>query len=305
MRVELVAQGGADALSLAAAIAGDCRDKRYDRLDVAVAYATVQGLQALERLINRPITASRWILGLDDAITQPAAIEKLQRNAAATLRLAKLSPARRFHPKLYRLWASADAALSVTVIGSGNMTERGLQANAEAAVVLRSDTAAETQDSAEAFDRLWRLGHAPDAAELAAYRDAYARTASARKQAAEHGDAPPEPAADAQVSDAVPVGRTSENVIALAVCRIAANHPVGVCTYDDARRLVPKMIALTPGDLSQSASQPNAKWVQVLRNIQSNARGGAGSTNFIANGYLEHVPGVGYRVTATGRALLA
>ena len=302
MRVEIVPQGGRDGLSLAAAIKQDCENPLHDRFDAAVAYATAQGVRALDRLLGRTVVQSRWVLGLDDAITQSAAIDMLQQRAGAEVRVVKLSPARRFHPKYYRLWSSTDATRSVTIIGSGNMTERGLQSNAEAAVILRSDTAVDSVATADAFHQFWHLGHTPQHDELERYRVAEQLAAAARRKSAERRDSPGDPSPDQDATEAIPVLRTSENVIARAVCLIAANQFSGICSFEDARRLVPRMVALTPGDLARSNSQQNAKWIQLLRNIQSNSRGG---TNYIASGYLEHVPGIGYRITPAGRALLA
>ena len=304
MKAELIVQGGSHGFSLAAAMKAHVLRGGYDRLDVAVAYATYQGVCALQRVVQPPPNASRWLLGLDDAITQPAALIHLTAQAGAVVHVAKLAPTRRFHPKLYRLWSSTDPARSLMVVGSGNMTQRGLQENAEAGVRLQAETLAEAQEADQAFLELWHLGHCPDAAELNAYALAHKAAAQARQSTADRKDAPTEPLQDRSADDIIPSGRTVENVIATAVARIAANHPSGVCSFDEARRLIPRMIALTPGDLATSNSQNNAKWIQLLRNIKSNSSGGTASTNFIALGYLEHVPGTGYRVTPAGRALI-
>ncbi|MFD1610286.1 phospholipase D-like domain-containing protein [Sphingomonas tabacisoli] len=303
MQSEILPQGGGLGLSLAAALKPCVLSEAFDRLDVAVAYATLQGIRALDR-VTGTIPVTRWILGLDDAITQPAAIAHLQNRAGAELRVARLSPVRRFHPKLYRFWSSTAPESALLVIGSGNMTQRGLQENAEAAVLLRAEDAADARNILSAFEELWAIGHEPSAQELADYAIVYAATAVDRRNVSSREAAPPEPAAQERVEDMIPTGKTSEAVIGVAVARLAAAQPDGICTLNLAKRMVPRMIALTADDLAPSNSQPNAKWVQRLRNIQSNWDGGPASNNPIARGYLEHVDS-GYRITAAGRAMLA
>lgn len=302
MRSEILAQGGGLGLSLAAALKPHILGETFDRLDVAVAYATLQGIRALDRIIG-PVPGTRWVLGLDDAITQPAALIRLQNRAGAELRVAQLSPARRFHPKLYRLWSSTMPGTALLVIGSGNMTQRGLQENAEAAVLLRAENEEDAREIRAAFEEFWSIGHTPSAQELADYAVVYAASVIDRRNVAGRNIAPPEPAAQERVEDMIPTGKTSEAVIGVAVARLAAGRQDGICTLDLAKKMVPRMIALTADDLAPSNSQPNAKWVQRLRNIQSNWDGGPASNNPIARGYLEHIGG-GYRITPAGRAML-
>ncbi|WP_084140297.1 phospholipase D-like domain-containing protein [Brevundimonas nasdae] len=304
MKIEVVSQGGVNALSIAAALKPHALTGRYDRLDVAVAYATDPGLRALGVILEGWPPGSRWIVGLDDAVTQPAAIKRLQALPGADFRIAKLAPVRRFHPKLYHLWSSANPAHSVLLIGSANMTERGLHKNAEVGVLLEAESAAETQKAHAAFTELWNLGRAPSAGEIEAYQDLYAVAAAARKTVADRGAAPPPSRPNDAIAPEIPSGLTSENVIAMAVMRIAAQNPNGICSYDEGRRKIPLMLALTSQDLSASPSQGEPRWIQRLRNIQSNSDGGEASTNFIKNGLLMHVPRIGYQITEQGRELL-
>lgn len=306
MRFHIVSQGGAQGLSLAAAVKPYALQEQYDRLDVAVAYATSQGVRALSNVLEGWPPVSRWVVGMDDAITQPVAIDELMGIAGADVRIAKLSPNRRFHPKLYRLWASERPDRSVLLIGSGNMTERGLQENAEAGVILEAETQPEVLLGAECFNEFWNLGHTPTTAELDDYRTIHAEAEAARRAIVARGSSPPAPGPTVPVGPSIARDVTPERVIAVAVARIAAKNANGVCSLDEGKRLIPLMLPLTSDDLSPSNSQPNTKWVQRLRNIQSNSRrGGPGSTNFIRRGLLEHVDGGGYRVTPAGRAMLA
>ena len=271
MQVQLIAQGGQKGFTLSAAIKAHTRVTAYDRLDVAVAYATLQGVKALMRILARNPAQSRWLIGLDDAVTQPEAIDHLMRTPGAEVRIAKLAPRRRFHPKVYRLWASGQPECSLLAIGSGNLTQNGLQDNAEAAVILRSQSEADSALAASTFEELWQLGHTPLADELVAYRQHYETAATSRAIVVAAGSAPADPMPQAPVEETIPIGLTSENVIATAVMRIAAGNPNSICSLDEGKRRIPQMIALTADDMSPSNSQNNAKWVQRLRNIQSNS----------------------------------
>ncbi len=96
---------------------------------------------------------------------------------------------------------------------------------------------------------------------------------------------------------------TSESEIATAILKIALTMTDGVVTFERAYEKVPDYINLTAHDESQSLTRPNEPmWHQIVRNIQShwNMPG-----NFIDEGYLEHVPGVGYRITDVGRHYIA
>ncbi len=304
MKVQLIAQGGPSGVSLAAALKQRVLETGFDRLDIAVAYATLQGVMAMERILESLPPVSRWLVGLDDAVSQPAALEHLLSLPGAELRVAKLSPTRRFHPKLYHFWSSESAHRSLLVVGSGNLTQNGLQDNAEAGVLLEAESLEEAEQAAHTFAELWQLGHAPSRSELEDYRALYEGLAASRQSIVEAGAAPADPLPLDAVEESIPFGRTSESVIATAVARIAAANEDAICSYDEARRRIPLMVALTADDLSKSRSQNNAKWVQRLRNIQSNHDGGPESTNFIRRGYLVHVPGIGYRITQRGRRML-
>lgn len=303
MRFQLLAQGGRQQLSMAAAIKAHIREAPFDGIDVAAAYVTLQGIRALERILGRPPVASRWIVGLDDAISQPQAIEYLLGLKGAEVRVSKLSPKRRFHPKMYRLFQSDGPARGLLVVGSGNLTERGLHTNAEGAVLLKAETLPEVAAGLSMFNEFWGLGHELGAGELSAYAERYERARKSRKAQEDAGDAPPEPAPSATVAADIPGQSTPEAVLALAVARIASAQPNGQCSLNLARDMIPKMVPLTAKDYVPYAGQTNPRWVQIVRNIQSNStNAGPGSTNFIARGYLEHI-GEGYRVTESGRRL--
>ena len=97
--------------------------------------------------------------------------------------------------------------------------------------------------------------------------------------------------------------RVTEDDIAIAIMRIAVQRPNGVVTFKRAYAEVPGHVGLSAADQVQSITRPNEEmWQQLVRNIQSH-HGSDG--NFINLGLLEHVKGVGYKITEKGRNYLA
>jgi hypothetical protein len=93
-----------------------------------------------------------------------------------------------------------------------------------------------------------------------------------------------------------------ERDIAFGVMSIAGGQQSGICTFRRAFAEIPQHVGLSARNLAASATRPGEPmWHQLVRNIKSHD---AASGNFIADGYLEHVPRVGYRITPAGRALL-
>jgi hypothetical protein len=91
---------------------------------------------------------------------------------------------------------------------------------------------------------------------------------------------------------------TTEYQISLCVIEIASRSPSRICSFSEARRLIPKMLPLTEYDLSPSPSQEGrARWEQRINNIKSNYQNPG---NFIYRGLLQHVPRVGYKATDKG-----
>lgn len=93
--------------------------------------------------------------------------------------------------------------------------------------------------------------------------------------------------------------RVTENQVALAVCQIAAGQQSGVATFARLKRDIPNHLRLSADDTATSVTRPNEEmWEQQIRNIKSHS---SVPGNYINDGYLEHVPKVGYRVTPSGR----
>jgi hypothetical protein len=94
------------------------------------------------------------------------------------------------------------------------------------------------------------------------------------------------------------IDRVSETDIAFGVLVIAAFQPNGVATFRRLKLEIPNHVRLSNFDMSPSITRPNeAMWVQKIRSIKLH-RDVPG--NFIRDGYLVHVPHVGYRITAAG-----
>jgi hypothetical protein len=94
--------------------------------------------------------------------------------------------------------------------------------------------------------------------------------------------------------------RVAENDVAFAIVQIAKTKPNDTATFDQCREEVPDQLSLSAADLAQSLTRPNEKvWEQQIRNIQSHH---TSPGNYICEGYLVHVPKVGYRITAAGKA---
>jgi len=202
---QLVAQGHATGTSLAVEMNIAAAGIAFDRLDVAVAYATRPGLEALRAVIGGWPAVTRWVVGLDDAITQPAAIDDLAALPNVQLRLAALAPeGRRFHPKLYCLWCSTNPAVCLTVIGSANMTLHGLNRNGEVGVILTAENATEAALLKEAWAQMNALGRDLGDWDLDDYREAHARARKARRRMAKIGAVPSDPEGEEEVG-AVPV----------------------------------------------------------------------------------------------------
>jgi hypothetical protein len=97
------------------------------------------------------------------------------------------------------------------------------------------------------------------------------------------------------------VGEITENEVALIAVQIGAERKDGIASYDSLRTELPRRYRLSGVDVIQSVKRPREKmWEQKIRNIKSHYKVNG---NFIHDGYLEHVPRFGYRVTVLGRRL--
>jgi HKD family nuclease len=169
------------------------KSTEFDRLNVAVAYATIDGIRTLEEALGGIPEKSQWLIGLDDAITQPGAIDLIKTFAGSEVKVISLTrEKRRFHPKMYRLWSSANSSRSLLIIGSGNLTRHGLKLNGEAGVLLQADNLADANGHQAPWPSIWAAGKTPTEQLMAEYTEKYKAARKARKKVAQAGAAPPD-----------------------------------------------------------------------------------------------------------------
>jgi len=94
------------------------------------------------------------------------------------------------------------------------------------------------------------------------------------------------------------VERASETDIAFGILIVAAFQPSGIASYRRLKIEIPNHVRLTDFDRSESIMRPNEEmWMQKLQHIKAN-RDIPG--NFIHDGYLIHIPRVGFKITPSG-----
>ena len=161
--------------SLQAHVVACVGKEQFDFARVAVAYATVSGVRSLLAAFDaHGLEKSRWLLGLDDALTQPGAIALLRSLTNVEVRIASFEASgRRFHPKFYAFaHAAKDSVISV-LIGSANLTAQAFYGNSEATALLEHKDQKDKDQVNAAWDQLWAQGHEPTAAELKIYAKKY------------------------------------------------------------------------------------------------------------------------------------
>lgn len=93
-----------------------------------------------------------------------------------------------------------------------------------------------------------------------------------------------------------------ERDISIGVMKIAAKQANLICTFRRAYAELDTHVALSADNLASSTKRPGeVMWQQLVRNIKSHDKSDG---NFIAEGYLEHVSHVGYKITPKGLAFL-
>ncbi len=158
------------------------REQEYDRIHVAMAYVSIAGARTLwDACSHVRGVRSQWLVGLDDFVTQPGAVDLIRSLDGAELRVAAYGGRpHRFHPKVCRFQSAANSDL--LMVGSANLTRSALSGNAEAAIFLQSESPAEKAEFNAVWTQLWSLGHAPTDDELASYRKDYERAKPLREQ---------------------------------------------------------------------------------------------------------------------------
>ncbi|VVT09730.1 phospholipase D family protein [Erythrobacter sp. EC-HK427] len=182
METSLYVQGGVGGTTFADTIQEIVQEGKFDRLDVAVAYATTGGVNIVLDAIEGRDFQITWLLGLDDAITQPSVLKLLWDREDSLLNVCSLGPRRRFHPKVFRFWSSHNAKRSALLLGSGNLTNHGLKRNAEAGALLLAQTNNEAKQHRRAWNSLISFGENLSAERLAEYEVEYKRAKKSRSK---------------------------------------------------------------------------------------------------------------------------
>jgi HKD family nuclease len=149
--------------------------ENWSRVFVAMAYATISGVRKLLEIFseNDLNIETRWVLGLDDFVTQPGAIDLCAALAASEIRNASFSiQGARFHPKVFVFEAKNRKTV---LVGSANLTAFGIRRNGEAGVQLQSISRGESSEIEKFVARLWKMGRVPTKSILNAYKKRYQR----------------------------------------------------------------------------------------------------------------------------------
>lgn len=160
------------------------KSKNIDTAWFASAYASVEGIQAFQELISAGIT-TRWLIGLDDYFTHPQAIKDLLKLRSAEVRVVhhKHSKRRIFHPKIFILQNSQEPTNPLIIVGSSNLTLRGLQSNIEASTALIAESQKEATEIFDFWEKYWTQGRSLKKKELEEYETKFKDLKERRKRA--------------------------------------------------------------------------------------------------------------------------
>jgi HKD family nuclease len=183
-----------------------------DQVYIATAYATVGGVRKLLTMMTERVESfeSNWLLGLDDYITQPGALELCLALPSASLRVASFTRRHkiRFHPKIILLASSRHPQKASLIIGSSNLTANGLSKNIEASMVVSSNSIEEATELRSYWQKYWELGNLLSTGEFENYARTYQEIKSRREEAG-LGDQGLEPHEESNGNDRPTSKRTS------------------------------------------------------------------------------------------------
>jgi HKD family nuclease len=156
---------------------------KYDQARIAVAYMTVSGLRALlSSFSSHELRNSQWLIGLDDMVTQPGALEVLLRLEGSEVRaIGYEDHGLRFHPKVYIFERLDKSSNRLAIIGSANLTASGLVGNGEAATVLETERAVDSTYFSNLWDELWQQGKQLDYNGFQRYKSRYEKNLIKRR----------------------------------------------------------------------------------------------------------------------------
>jgi HKD family nuclease len=185
--------------SLLSLITEEITANRYTRISACAAYASYQGVVIARTLLANEQTPSfRWLIGLDDCITDPQAIKVAAGIHNSESRVVPVTAGRRFHAKAYLL-DSAVTDCATLIIGSANLTKAALTKNCEGYVLLR----ARTKDEVELFQNYWKLfwqlGEPASEERIAEYEERYKKRRLSAPEVDQESTSQPLPSRDAKL----------------------------------------------------------------------------------------------------------
>lgn len=185
MRYECLIQKDASRkASIKSLLGRELLNRQYNEVCAAMAYVTVAGLRDVLGLLASPPARTQWVIGLDDALSQPGAIELCLTLESSEVRVASLEQeGRRFHPKVLYLLDQAHPFRSFMMIGSANLTKKALAGNAESVVVLHAESPSDRRELDSLWTDAWQLGRRLRSGELLDYKTRYAASATNRNRA--------------------------------------------------------------------------------------------------------------------------
>ncbi len=157
---------------LAVGLASD----RWNRFDVAVAYAVTGGVQLLEARLGADPTwqtmRKRFLVGIDWCRSHPLALDAIAAYPSSSLRIVDgdqvvqmpgCRPMRSYHPKgfLFRRDLPSNSGAIGCLLGSGNLSRNGLSYGRELDIWMSADTSGDPEvvdalnDILSWFERLW------------------------------------------------------------------------------------------------------------------------------------------------------
>lgn len=147
---------------------------------IAAAYATVSGVrEVLESVRTTENVEFNFLIGLDDYVTQPGALELIKSLPGSRLRVASLSGDNvRFHPKLYYFQSNCGVELDLSIVGSSNLTHAALKYNCEVNSCVIGDH--RRKQFFSVWGDLWSIGQDISDEILRKYADTYARVRRVR-----------------------------------------------------------------------------------------------------------------------------
>jgi HKD family nuclease len=160
---------------LLALITDEITSNKYSRISACAAYASYRGVVLVRTALSSAgIPKFRWLLGLDDCITDPQAIKVAWGTHNAETRVVAKVSGRRFHAKAYLLDRSPNESASL-IVGSANLTGAALTRNCEGYVLVRAETKEEVTSLQTYWDLFWRMGEPLTQELVSQYEEKYSR----------------------------------------------------------------------------------------------------------------------------------